>query len=367
MSTPMLSGIKVVEFEGLGPGPFAAMMLADLGAEVTVIQRPGPANPTMGEHNMLDRGKRAVVLDLKTEHGLRAAKALVNDADALIEGLRPGVMERLGLGPDEFAVSNPKLVYGRMTGWGQDGPRAYTAGHDYNYIATSGALWFAGTPGDVPLTPPTIVGDVGGGALYLVAGLLAGILNASKSGKGSVVDAAIVDGSAHMMALFMAMAGGGNVSKTRGQSLLDGPPWGRVYACADDAYLSVQCLESQFYAIFLDTLGLTDDPDFADQYDRAQWPAQIARLTDMFAAKPMGHWADLFDGTDACVAPVLDPWSAKDDPHIATRAVWFEEQGVLQPAPAPRFDGQVPKPAGIAKRGADTDTVLQDLRERGLI
>ena len=170
----MLSGIKVIEFEGLGPGPFAAMMLADLGAEVTVIQRPGPPNATMGAHNMLDRGKRAAVLDLKSPEGLAAAKALVNEADALIEGLRPGVMERLGLGPEIFTATNPKLVYGRMTGWGQDGPRAQTAGHDYNYIATSGALWYASTPGDTPLTPPTIVGDIGGGALYLVAGILSG-------------------------------------------------------------------------------------------------------------------------------------------------------------------------------------------------
>ncbi|WP_338551209.1 CaiB/BaiF CoA transferase family protein [Roseovarius phycicola] len=363
----MLSGIKVVEFEGLGPGPFAAMMLADLGAEVIVIQRPGPANPTMGEHNMLDRGKRAVVLDLKLPKGFAAARALVNDADALIEGLRPGVMERLGLGPEAFAHTNPKLVYGRMTGWGQDGPRAHTAGHDYNYIATSGALWYASTPGDVPLTPPTIVGDIGGGALYLVAGILAGILNATRTGQGTVVDAAIVDGSAHMMALFMAMAGGGNVSKTRGRSLLDGPPWGRVYPCADGAYLSVQCLEPQFYAIFLDQMGLSDDPDFADQYDRAQWPNQTARLAEIFSGQPVSHWAALFAGTDACVAPVLDPWSAKDDPHMAARAVWSEGQGVLQPAPAPRFGGIAPQPASIPERGADTETVLQDLETRGLL
>lgn len=220
----MLAGIKVVEFEGLGPAPFAAMMLADLGASVTVVQRPGPANPTMGEHNMLDRGKRTITLDLKDPGDLAVARALVADADALIEGLRPGVMERLGLGPDTFTQSNPKLVYGRMTGWGQTGPRAHLAGHDYNYIATAGALYYASNPGDAPLTPPTIVGDIGGGALYLVAGILSGILNAQRTGKGTVVDAAITDGSAHMMALFMAMAGGGNLSETRGQSLLDAPP-----------------------------------------------------------------------------------------------------------------------------------------------
>lgn len=363
----MLNGIKVIEFEGLGPAPFAAMMLADLGAEVTVIQRPGPANPTMGAHNMLDRGKRTVVLDLKNSGDLAAAKALVNDADALIEGLRPGVMERFGLGPDDFKSSNASLVYGRMTGWGQTGPRARTAGHDYNYIATSGALWYASTPGDAPLTPPTIVGDIGGGGLYLVAGILAGLLNAQSTGRGTVVDAAIVDGSAHMMALFMAMAGGGNVSETRGQSLLDAPPWGRVYPCADGVHLSVQCLEPKFYAIFLDKMNLGRNPTFADQYDRDMWPAQTKALAEMLSSRPSAHWAALFEGTDACVAPVLSPWDAAKDPHMAARKAWHEAQGVLQPAPAPRFDGIAPRPSAIPARGAHTQSVLDDLRKRGLL
>lgn len=367
MSTPMLSTLKIIEFEGLGPAPFAAMMLADLGAEVTVIQRPGPANPTMGAHNMLDRGKRTITLDLKDPDHLAAAKALVNDADALIEGLRPGVMERLGLGPEAFANTNPRLVYGRMTGWGQTGPRAHLAGHDYNYIATAGALYYASTPGDAPLTPPTIVGDIGGGALYLVAGLLSGLLNAQRTGKGAVVDAAITDGSAHMMALFMAMAGGGNLSARRGQSLLDAPPWGRTYACADGRYLSVQCLEPKFYALFLDTLGLADDPEFTDQYDRALWPGQTRLLTALFASRPVDHWARLFDNSDACVAPVLSPWDAAQDPHIAARGIWHHTQGVLQPAPAPRFDGQTPALNAIPERGQHTDTILKDLKHRGLI
>lgn len=363
----MLTGIKIVEFEGLGPAPFAAMMLADLGATVTVIQRPGPANPTMGAHNMLDRGKRAITLDLKNPTDLDVARALVNDADALIEGLRPGVMERLGLGPDAFADSNPRLVYGRMTGWGQTGPRAHLAGHDYNYIATAGALYYASTPGDAPVTPPTIVGDIGGGALYLVAGILSGIINAKATGKGTVVDAAITDGSAHMMALFMAMAGGGNLSPERGQSLLDAPPWGRTYACADGRYLTVQCLEPQFYALFLETLCLAGDPDFKDQYDRARWPAQTARLAALFAAQPVHHWADLFADSDACVAPVLSPWEAAQDPHIAARAVWHDTQGILQPAPAPRFDGQAQTPNPTPERGQHTDEIMDGLRARGLI
>lgn len=363
----MLAGIKVVEFEGLGPAPFAAMMLADLGAEVTVVQRPGPANPTMGERNMLDRGKRAVVLDLKDPGDMAVAKAMVNEADALIEGLRPGVMERLGLGPEVFAESNPTLVYGRMTGWGQGGPRAHLAGHDYNYIATAGALYYASTPGDAPLTPPTIVGDIGGGALYLVAGVLSGLLNAQRTGRGTVVDAAITDGSAHMMALFMAMAGAGNLSQERGQSLLDAPPWGRTYVCADGRYLSVQCLEPQFYAMFLDLLWLDDDPLFAAQYDRAQWREQTARLTAVFATQPVGHWADLFEGSDACVAPVLSPWEAAEDPHIAARAIWHNTEGGFQPAPAPRFDGKAQAPNPVPARGQDTEALLKDLKARGLI
>lgn len=363
----MLSGLKIVEFEGLGPAPFAAMMLADLGATVTVIQRPGPANPTMGAHNMLDRGKRAITLDLKTPTDRDVARALVNDADALIEGLRPGVMERLGLGPETFAKTNPKLVYGRMTGWGQTGPRAHLAGHDYNYIATAGALYYASTPGDAPLTPPTIVGDIGGGALYLVAGILSGIINAKSTGKGAIVDAAITDGAAHMMALFMAMAGGGNLSETRGQSLLDAPPWGRTYACADGRYVSVQCLEPQFYALFLDRLDLSGDPLFADQYDRTRWPDQTARLTALFAEHPVAHWAALFENSDACVAPVLTPWEAAKDPHIAARDIWHETQGTLQPAPAPRFDGQAQDPNPTPKRGQHTDEILEELRHRGLV
>ncbi|MEO0782712.1 MAG: CaiB/BaiF CoA-transferase family protein, partial [Pseudomonadota bacterium] len=223
----MLSGIRIVEFEGLGPAPFAGMLLADLGAEVIVVHRPKPAAPSV-----LDRGKRSIVLDLKDDADLAVAQALVRSADGLIEGLRPGVMERLGLGPELCSATNPKLVYGRMTGWGQSGPRAATAGHDLAYIGLSGALWYAGQTGTPPVTPATLVGDIGGGAMYLVAGMLAGLLRAARTGKGTVVDAAIVDGSAHMMALLMAMAANGQMVEARGQSLLDGPHWCRSYACA---------------------------------------------------------------------------------------------------------------------------------------
>jgi len=361
----MLQGIRIVEFEGIGPGPFAAMTLADLGAEVIVIQRPVSANPTVGEDNLLDRGKRSIALDLKDAGDLEVARALTRSADALIEANRPGVMERLGLGPEDCLKANPKLVYGRMTGWGQDGPKAHLAGHDYNYIATSGALWYASQPGQPPQTPATLVGDIGGGALYLVAGLLAGLINAQRTGEGTVVDAAIVDGSAHMMALLMSMAPSGNLNEARGQSLLDGPHWSRVYQCADGKYLSVQCLEAKFYAQFLQRLNLSDDPRFADQYDPAKWAAQTGEMKRLFASRPLQHWVDLFDGTDACVAPVLSPSDAIQDPHMAAREIW--QDGPLQPAPAPRFDGERTKIRPIPKRGADGEAIRAELQASGLI
>ncbi|WP_397543063.1 CoA transferase [Roseovarius salis] len=360
----MLGGIRVVEIEGLGPGPFAGMMLADLGAEVIVVHRPAAANPTADGPTLLDRGKRSIVLDLKDSDDRETARALVDSADALIEGFRPGVMERLGLGPESFSDSNPALVYGRMTGWGQDGPRASTAGHDLNYIATSGALWYAGAPGETPVTPPTLVGDVGGGALYLVAGLLAGLLEARQTGKGTVVDAAIVDGSAHMMALLMSMAPSGNLVPERGQSLLDGPHWCRCYACADGGWISVQCLEPKFYAEFLRLLGLGDDPGFSVQYDSETWPVQTARLAGIFAERPLSHWAALFAGSDACVAPVLSPDAAKRDPHMAQRGTWLQDDGGLQPAPAPRFGGPPPRPGEPPVRGADSAAIRRELDAR---
>jgi len=357
----MLTGLRVVEFEGLGPAPFAAMMLAEMGAEVVVIHRPGAANPVAGDRNLLDRGKRSIVLDLKDPGDIAVARALVARSDALIEGLRPGVMERLGLGPQEMRAANLRLVYGRMTGWGQDGPRSTQAGHDLNYIATSGALWYAGAPGTPPLTPPTMLGDVGGGALYLVAGILAGLVQAARTGQGTVVDAAIVDGSAHMMALLMSMGPSGNLSMVRGQSLLDGPHWSRVYACGCGGWLSVQCLEPQFYATFLELMGLGNDPRFAAQHDPAQWPAQTGALAAIIAEYPLAHWAEVFAGSDACVAPVLRPDAAAADPHMAARGVWQSEGDTLAPAPAPRFDGSVSQVTSPPARGADSAAIRAEL------
>ncbi|SFL30488.1 CaiB/BaiF CoA transferase family protein [Shimia haliotis] len=356
----MLNGIRIIEIEGLGPGPFAAMHLADLGADVITIHRKGGAAIT-ADQSVLDRGKRSIALDLKDPADLITAKKLIATADALIEGFRPGVMERLGLGPAELHSDNPRLVYGRMTGWGQSGPRAQTAGHDLNYIAQSGALWYASEPGSAPITPATLVGDIGGGALYLVIGILSGILNAQKTGQGTVVDAAIVDGSAHMMNLLMALKQAGGLATDRGSSLLDGPHWSRSYACADGGYISVQCLEPQFYAEFLTKLDLSDDPEFLRQHDKTLWPKLTTRLADLFLAQPRAHWETLFEGSDACVAAVLSPNEATSAPHTSDRAIWQSPNGHLQAAPAPRFDGQAAAINPAPKRGAHTDEILREL------
>jgi len=343
------------------------MHLADLGAEVIVIHRKTQSTGVSGDESILDRGKKSIVLDLKDETDKKAAHALIKSADALIEGYRPGVMERLGFGPDECHSTNPKLVYGRMTGWGQSGPRALQAGHDLNYIATSGALWYGSPPGQPPMTPATLVGDIGGGANYLVIGILSALINATKTGKGTVVDAAIVDGSAHMMNLLMTIRQNGQMQDTRGQSLLDGPHWSRVYQCADDEFISVQCLEPQFYAEFLSLMELTADPTFNDQYDPKKWPTQTARLSEIFRSTTSEVWADKFGESDACVAVVKPPSRAKSDPHMKFRDVWQRLDGALQAAPAPRFDDEVAQVNPSPKRDADRNSILAELRNEGLL
>ena len=359
----MLEGLRIVEIEGLGPAPFAAMMLADLGADVIVVHRK-TADESLAKvgRSLLDRGKRSIALDLKDAGDVALLKRLVATADGLVEGFRPGVMERLGLGPEVLRALRPRLVYGRMTGWGQEGPRAHRTGHDLNYIAASGALWYASPAGEPPFPPPTLVGDIGGGALYLVAGMLAGLLRVQRSGEGCVVDAAIVDGSAHMMALLLSVEAIGGLETERGRSLLDGPHWSRCYACADGGWLSVQCLESKFYAIFLEKLGLGKDPAFAAQFDRTAWPVLSARLAGVFAERPLAHWAKVFDGSDACVVPVSPPGTATKDPHIAARGIWTEADGRLQPRAAPRFDGRTPAdPPPIPARDANRHDILAEL------
>jgi len=356
----MLEGLRIVEIEALGPAPFACMMLADLGADVIVVHRKnGQPAPGMPERSLIDRGKRSIELDLKSADDVAALRKLVARSEVLVEGFRPGVMERLDLGPADLASVNPDLVFGRMTGWGQSGPRAETAGHDLNYIALSGAAWYASNPGEPPFTPPTLLGDIGGGALYLVASILAGVMAARAGRGGTVVDAAIVDGSAHMMNLLMALKQTGGLSMARGQSLLDGPHWSRCYACADGGFISVQCLEPKFYAEFLARLGLGDEPDFASQFDKGAWPRQTALLAGVFAKEPRAHWEALFAGSDACVAPALDPFESAADPHMAARGVWQDIGGVRQAAPAPRFSTEPDKaPGDIPARGQHTAAVL---------
>jgi crotonobetainyl-CoA:carnitine CoA-transferase CaiB-like acyl-CoA transferase len=361
----VLDGLRVVEIAGIGPAPFCGMLLADMGAEVTLVERAGGrANDPLdlGNNAIVNRGKRSLALDLKDPQAIAAVLLLIEQADVLIEGMRPGVMERLGLGPEVCLARNPRLVYGRMTGWGQHGPMAQAAGHDINYIALSGALWYAGTPGSAPMAPPTLVGDLGGGALYLALGVLAGVLHARQHGVGQVIDAAIVDGSANLMNLLLSAHAAGQQPMARGQGLLDGPHWYGSYACADGHYISIGALEPQFNALLFDQLGLGDDPDFRHPYDPRLWGALRVRLERLFAGRPRQHWVDLMEGSDACFSPVLTPREAKTHPHMAAREVYFERDGILQARPAPRFsacpaDGE----RAVPRRGEHSADILAAL------
>ena len=363
----VLSGLRVVEIAGLGPAPFCGMLLADMGADVVLVERGTgrAADPlSLGKNAIVNRGKRSLVLDLKDPAAVDALLRLVDGADALIEGMRPGVMERLGLGPDTCLARNPRLVYGRMTGWGQDGPLAQAAGHDINYIALSGALWFSGAPGEAPMAPPTLVGDLGGGALYLAVGVLAGLLCARQTGVGQVIDAAIVDGSANLMNLLLSLHAAGQQPLERGRGLLDGPHWYGSYVCADGLFVSVGALEPQFNALLFAKLGLADDADFRNPYDPRHWLRLRERLATLFATQPRAHWVALLEGSDACFAPVLTPREALAHPHLAARAVYAERDGVLQAAPAPRFSATPSgTPGAVPERGAQGADIL---REAGL-
>jgi alpha-methylacyl-CoA racemase len=355
----MLSGIKIVEICGIGPGPFCAMHLADLGADVIAVEREAAPG---AQSTMLNRGKRSVVADLKTAEGRELVLKLVEGADALIEGMRPGVMERLGVGPAECAARNPRLVYGRMTGWGQTGPLAQAAGHDNNYIATSGALYYNGTPAEPPQSAITLIGDVGGGALYLAVGLLAGILKARSTGKGTVVDASIVDGSAHMMQILLASRQKGLVTGPRGENMHDSSHFFATYRCADGHFVTLGALEPRFYALLLEKLGLQDDPRFAKQWDRARWGELHAHFTELFASRTRDEWSALLEGTDVCFGPVLSPLEAAEHPHNVARDIYFERDGLLQSRPAPRFDGQVVTPRAVPRRGEHSEQILEALQ-----
>ena len=361
-----LHGIKIVEFAALGPAPMGAMILADLGAEVVRIERKLPPGAKPGSElfdprlDILNRSRRVVTLDLKKPEGLAAARQLIAGADILIEGFRPGVMERLGLGPDECLGSNPRLVFGRMTGWGQTGPLANAAGHDINYLSLSGALHAIGEPGGKPVVPLNLVADCGGGAMLLVVGVLAALLEARTSGQGQVVDAAMTDGSALLMTMMYTLKAMGEWTQQRGSNLLDGGAhFYDTYRCADGKYISIGPIEPQFYALFLDKTGLAD-PDFSQQWDRARWPELKVRLAAHLATRSRDEWCALLEGTDACVAPVLDMDEAPEHPHNRARGTFIEVGGVVQPAPAPRFSRSTPAKPRPPLAGATGEDVLAD-------
>ncbi|HVH77202.1 MAG TPA: CaiB/BaiF CoA-transferase family protein [Stellaceae bacterium] len=340
-----LAGLRIVEFTGIGPGPMCAMLFADLGAEVLRIDRTEPSDLGLERPlrcDLLLRGRKAIAVDLKGAGGRALALALVGHADALIEGFRPGVMERLGLGPEPCLARNPRLVYGRVTGWGQEGPLAHAAGHDLNYIALAGALHAFGRRGQPPTPPINIVGDFAGGALYLAFGILCGIFEARSSGKGQVVDAAMVDGAASLMTAFIGMVAGGRQSHERGSNAIDtGSHFYDVYECADERWISVAAIEGKFYDELLRRLDI-ERASLPPQLEAAEWPNAKARLKALFKTKTREEWCALLEGTDACFAPVLSTAEAPSHPHLKARGTYVEIDGITQPAPAPRFSRSTP-------------------------
>jgi alpha-methylacyl-CoA racemase len=344
-----LQGVKVVEMAGIGPISFAGMLLADLGAEVTRIERPAGSAFGWGSSPVLDRGRRARQVDLKSTAGLAAVLDLIADSEVLIEGFRPGVMERLGLGPEECLARNPALVYGRMTGWGQDGRYAHTAGHDITYLAISGALHMVGEEGGKPVPPVNLLGDFGAGGTYLAFGVCAALLHARAAGVGQIVDAAIVDGAASVTGMLHGLLEVGAWRDERGVNLLDGgAPFYDTYRCADGEWVAVGALEPQFYAALLEKLGMSGDEAIANHLDPATWPTIRERLTAKFAERRRDDWHELFADSDCCVAPVLSMKEAREDGHNRDRGIFVEVGGMPQPAPAPRFsvtEPDVPAPA----------------------
>ncbi len=366
-----LHGIRVLEFEALGPAPFCGMLLAGLGADVLVVERPGKstARPT----ELLRRGKRSIVLDLKTPQGVQAALTLARKADVLIEGLRPGVMERLGLGPETACERNRRLVYGRMTGWGQTGPLAPTAGHDINYIALTGALHAIGPSGGAPVAPLNLVGDYGGGGMYLAFGILAAVVEAQRSGRGQVVDAAMVDGASLLATHFHGLLARRAWNDVRGTNMLDGgAPWYAVYETKDGGHVAVGAIEPQFYAVLLEKLGI-DSTALPERSDRGGWPVIRQRFAAAFRARERDEWAAHFEAGDACVTPVLSFSEASQHPHAVARAAFATTAGVPQPAPGPRLSrtpadiGREPPARGEGARRALTDWGFDEEQSAGIL
>lgn len=363
-----LAGKRIIEMGGIGPAPVCGMMLSDMGAEVILVERKvdPDKSPGMLENantTIMNRGKKSIAVDLKKDGATEVVLRLLRDADGLIEGFRPGTMERLGLGPDVCLSANPALVYGRMTGWGQEGPLSQAAGHDINYVALSGALWYGGRADSPPCVPPTLVGDIGGGSMLLTVGMLAAMLNAQATGEGQVVDAAMCDGSAAATTLLYALYQGGKWTSNRQDNLLDGAShWYDTYETADGKFISVGAIEPQFYALLLDVLGLSGDPDFGRQYDKQHWPVLKQRFAKIFKSKTRAAWCELMEGTDICFAPVLDFDEAPRHPHNVARGTFTKVDGVTQPAPAPRFSATRSEiKSGSPKVGQDTCAVLEAL------
>ena len=360
-----LKGLRVIEFAGLGPGPFAAMLLADMGADVVRLDRHQSENLLGIEYDVLNRGKRSVAVDLKTSAGVATALDLLSNADVLIEGFRPGVMERLGLGPEVCWRKNPMLIYGRMTGWGQDGPLANSAGHDINYIALSGALSAMGEHNGKPAIPVNLLGDFGGGGMYLAFGIMAAIYETRESGKGQVVDVAISDCTAHLSTMLHGLVHNNRWQDRRGNNLLDGAaPHYNTYRCADGKWISIGPLEPKFYREFLQRMQLQDDADFQEYQRPEHWPILKKRLADIFAGKDSEQWRALLEGTDCCFAPVLGLRDAAEHPHNIARAVFETHEECVQPAPAPRFSrtpGRIQRPP--PETGEHSAEVLREWNE----
>jgi alpha-methylacyl-CoA racemase len=361
-----LQGYRILEIAGIGPGPFAAMMLSDMGAEVVRVDRAQSVRsnvPSTPSSDVLARGRRNIALDLKNPDGVATLLDLVERADAIIEGFRPGVMERLGVGPEECMARNPRLVFGRMTGWGQEGPYSLAAGHDINYISLAGALAHYGRQGEAPVPPLNMVGDFGGGGMFLAYGVVCALLEAQRSGQGQVVDTAMVDGTAVLMSMFWGMKSTGYFDETnRGTNLLDtGAHFYDAYRCSDGRYISIGSIEPQFYAELLRLTGLEGDAEFAQQMDRDLWPHLKTRLHRLFETKTRDEWCAIMEHTDVCFAPVLTMSEAAEHPHNVERATFVEVGGMRQPAPAPRFSRTTPeisRPPSYA--GQHTREVLAD-------
>ena len=335
-----LAGVKVIEIAGIGPGPFCAMLLADLGADILRIDRAGNVKdsfPDKPSGDLLNRGRRSIGVDLKSADGVEAVLKLVEQADVIMEGFRPGVMERLGLGPEVCEQRNPRLIYARMTGWGQDGPIAHSAGHDINYIALAGALGHIGRKGEKPLPPLNLVGDFGGGGMVQALGIVAALVERGTSGRGQVIDTAMVDGAATLMTMFHSFLGAGAWNVERGTNLLDtGSHFYDTYECCDGEYISVGSIEPQFYAELIQLSGLEGE-DLPGQMDQGQWPAMKERLTGIFMSKTRAEWCEIMEGSDVCFAPVLSIPEAYEHPHNVARGTFVDVAGVKQPAPSPRF------------------------------